>query len=570
VRLLLTFGRRYPWRSLLTVGALLLAGLADGLGLTTLLTMLATLASGTQGGALPGPGRELLERLQAMGITPSVEVLLGIVLGATLLKAALTMLANSQVGWTVARVATDLRLQLMRALFATRWEYYVHKPVGAIAHAFSGEANRAATAYLQAVTALALFIQACVYTALAFAVSWIASVAALGVGLLVTVALGSLVRVARRAGRQQRRIGRRLLAYFTDSLLSVKALKAMGREEHADRALARQTRQLHKAIRLQVLSKEALPAVQEPVMAALASVAIYLALVRWHMPLASVMVVVFLLARVVNYLNKVQRAYQQMAASEDAYWSLSRTIEEAREQAEPDLGRTPPTLERGIELRDVRFAYGERAVLDGLTLAIPAHALTTVVGPSGSGKTTLVDLIIGLLRPQRGEIYVDGVPMAQLDRRAWRRAIGYVPQDTALMHDTVLANITLGESGITEADAQRALREAGAWEFVAALPEGIHSVVGERGGRLSGGQRQRIAIARALAHRPMLLILDEATSALDAATEAAICETLLALRGELTLLAISHRPGLIRYADQVCRLEQVATTPPPAASVYPA
>ena len=280
MRLLLIFARRYPWRSALTLLALLFAGLADGLGLTTLLTMLATLASDAQGADLPGPGRELIERMTAMGLTPTVEVMLGIVLGAVLLKAALTMAANSQVGWTVARVGTDLRLALMRALFATRWEYYVHKPVGAIAHAFSGEANRAGQAYLHAVTVVALLIQALVYSALAFAVSWQASVAALAIGLGITLALGSLVRMARRAGRRQTQIGKRLLAHFTDSLLSVKALKAMGREQHADRTLARQTRQLHKAMRRQVLSKAALPAVQEPVMAALSAVAIYLALVR--------------------------------------------------------------------------------------------------------------------------------------------------------------------------------------------------------------------------------------------------------------------------------------------------
>jgi len=134
--------------------------------------------------------------------------------------------------------------------------------------------------------------------------------------------------------------------------------------------------------------------------------------------------------------------------------------------------------------------------------------------------------------------------------------IGYVPQETFLLHDTVLQNVTLGDANLTEADAEEALIAAGAWDFVKALPTGMHSSVGERGAALSGGQRQRIAIARALAHRPRLLILDEITSALDPDSEAAICCTLQWLRGQLTILAISHQPAIVQAAESVYRLER--------------
>src|SRR3989338_3830451 len=134
--------------------------------------------------------------------------------------------------------------------------------------------------------------------------------------------------------------------------------------------------------------------------------------------------------------------------------------------------------------------------------------------------------------------------------------IGYVPQDTLLLHDTILGNVTLGDPDLAEHDAARALRAAGAWDFVAAMPDGIHTTVGERGAKLSGGERQRLAIARALARGPKLLILDEATSALDAETEAEICASLRALRGSLTILAISHRPALVAAADRVYRVEE--------------
>ena len=180
--------------------------------------------------------------------------------------------------------------------------------------------------------------------------------------------------------------------------------------------------------------------------------------------------------------------------------------------------------------------------------------------PSGAGKTTIVDLVTGLLKPQGGEIVIDYLPLQQMDLKAWRKMIGYVPQENLLLHDSILNNVTLGDPELNKADAEYALRAAGAWQFVTALEQGMETNVGERGTRLSGGQRQRIMIARALAHRPRLLILDEATSALDTDSTKEICKTLWALRGKLTILAITHQPALVEIADRVYRLQEGVAT----------
>jgi ATP-binding cassette subfamily C protein len=267
------------------------------------------------------------------------------------------------------------------------------------------------------------------------------------------------------------------------------------------------------------------------------------------------MVLTFLLVRLLSQLSRVQQEYQQMVIFESAYWSLQETIQEAEAEGEEALGETVPTLKQGIRLDGVSFAYGEQVVLKDVTLEFPAGRITSIVGPSGSGKTTVANLVTGLARPKKGEIWIDGLPMSDIHLRSWRHMIGYVPQETLLLHESVIINVTLGDPELKEKDAEQALRAAGAWEFVEAMPEGIQTVVGERGGRLSGGQRQRIAIARALVHKPAFLILDEATSALDHENELAICETLKQLRGKITILAISHRAVLIKMADRAYGLE---------------
>jgi ATP-binding cassette subfamily C protein len=180
-------------------------------------------------------------------------------------------------------------------------------------------------------------------------------------------------------------------------------------------------------------------------------------------------------------------------------------------------------------------------------------------------------LIVGLHRPSRGCVLIDDVPLDEIDLRAWRQRIGYVPQEMFLFHDTVYHNVALGDPSIDRSAVREALEAAGAWDFVAQLPGMLDAVLGERGSKLSGGQRQRIAIARALVHRPRLLVLDEVTTALDPDTEAGICATLRALRGRVTVLTISHQPAMVEAADLVYRLDGGrATLVTPDAALQPA
>lgn len=555
MRLMLHFGRTYPGHTAKMLLALLLAGLVEGIGLTALLPMLnLAMRQGNDAAAESASGQFVTSALHTIGVTPSIESLLLILVVGVILKSALVLIADRKVGYTVAHVATDLRLALLRALLGSRWEFFLSQPTGSLANAAATEVMRASQAYLHGAIMATLFVQAMVYAAVALLVSWQATLASCVAGFGLLVVLNVLVKKTKKAGRKQTVLLQSLLTRLTDSLQSVKPLKAMGREQLADSLLETDTVKLNRAMRKEVYSKAMLKSLQEPILILLIAAGLYAALGLWSLELPAVMVLVFLLARLLNQLGKVQRKHQELVACESAYWSLQAKIDEARRQSEPALGGKEPALEESIRFDDVSFSYGKTPVLQNASLAIPVGAFTSVVGPSGAGKTTLVDLVTGLLRPQQGEILIDGVPLGEIDIHAWRRQIGYVPQDTVLLHDTILANITLGDTVLQEADAREALRAAGAMDFVTALPDGLYTVVGERGAKLSGGQRQRIAVARALAHRPSLLILDEATSALDPESEQAICRTLESLKGRVTLLGISHQPALVEVADRIYRL----------------
>ncbi|HFD81473.1 MAG TPA: ATP-binding cassette domain-containing protein, partial [Gammaproteobacteria bacterium] len=437
-----------------------------------------------------------------------------------------------------------------------KWEYFLHQPIGKLTNALATEAQRSSDSFINGATVITILLQALIYGAVALAVSWQATLVSLSAGVVIIGISHFLVRMARRAGGKQTNLLISLLARLTDTLQSVKPLKAMAREHLADTVLSHKTSRLNRALQKQVLATAALGAAQEEMLVLVMAAGIYVALISYGVPLATVMVLVVALGRMLSQLGKVQKQYQKMVMGESAFWSMKNAINEAQ-AAEEVLGSGKrPTLDRSIQLEEVVFSYDGHRVLDGASLEIPAGQLTTLVGASGSGKTTLVDLVIGLLRPQSGRVLIDGVPLNELDLKAWRHMLGYVPQETLLLHDSILHNVTLDDPELDEKDAERALRGAGAWEFVARLPQGVHTLVGERGTKLSGGQRQRIVIARALVHRPRLLILDEATSALDPASEAAIGNTMKELRGQLTILAISHQAAMVDAADRVYRLEK--------------
>lgn len=546
--------RAYPGRSAAGLAAVFAAGLMDGLGLSMLLSMLS-LATRTSDKAPSMPEQIALRVAEYLGLQPTAPVLL--VLATTLIgcKAALSLLANRQVGYTVANIATDMRLALIRSVISARWSHYLQQSVGRLSNAVATEAQRASEAFQHSAEMAAMLLNSLIYLCIALAISWQAGVAAAIAGGVLLAVLHRLVRASRNAGQQQTELLKSLLSVLGGQLAAAKALKAMAREDHVDALLSDQTRALRRSLRRQVVSKEAMGALQEPLLAILVGVGFFFSLVVLQMPLASVLVMLFLLARTVSYLSKAQRAYQQVVVRESAYWSLIDDIDAARSQVEPRGGEKSVDLVEGIRFEDVSFGHGHhRAIVKHGSFSVPAQQLTVFIGPSGAGKTTLLDLVVGLQQPDAGQILVDGVPLRDLDLRQWRRQIGYVPQESVMVDESVAYNVTLGEVGLDEDRIRAALRAADALDFVEAMPEGLNTRVGEGGSRLSGGQRQRLAIARALVHEPRLLILDEATSHLDPEAQAVVIETVRHLKGRLTILAVAHQDLLIQAADHVYRL----------------
>jgi ABC-type multidrug transport system fused ATPase/permease subunit len=258
--------------------------------------------------------------------------------------------------------------------------------------------------------------------------------------------------------------------------------------------------------------------------------------------------------RMMPALQSIFTAFTRIRFAEASLEVLEDDLKEAARmpKRERQAGTGPPLgLTQALELKSVTFRYPGTSspAVRNISMRVPAGASVAIVGPTGSGKTTIVDLILGLLNPEEGEVLVDGRRIDDAGHRAWLNSVGYVPQEIYLQDDTVTRNIAFGvaDRAIRRADVERAARVAQIHDFITTeLPEGYETIVGERGIRLSGGERQRIGIARTFYHNPSVMVLDEATSALDGATEDRLYRALQGDDKTITLIIIAHRLSTVK------------------------
>ena len=263
--------------------------------------------------------------------------------------------------------------------------------------------------------------------------------------------------------------------------------------------------------------------------------------------------------RLMPSVNRVLGAVQSLRYGLPVIDTLHEELKLAAPEPAAQNNNGVPAFQTEIRLTDIRYTYPSAATpaLNGLSISIQKGEPVGFIGASGAGKSTLVDILLGLLTPDTGEVRVDDADI-QAHLRNWQDQIGYVPQSIYLTDDTLRRNVAFGlpNEQIDDAAVQRAIQAAQLEEFVNSLPQGLETLVGERGIRLSGGQRQRVGIARALYHDPAVLVLDEATSSLDTATERGVMQAVRALHGTKTILIVAHRLSTVENCDRIYRLEQ--------------
>jgi len=264
-----------------------------------------------------------------------------------------------------------------------------------------------------------------------------------------------------------------------------------------------------------------------------------------------------MVAGAVAALSEIWGELQRAAGATERLQELLRATDRVQDPANPAPLPTPVRGEIGFD--QVRFFYPSRpdtAALDDVTLTVAPGETVALVGPSGAGKTSVIQLIQRFYDPEAGQITLDGIPLDTMARSEFRKALAMVPQDPVIFAASARDNIRFGRPGATDAEVESAARAAAAHDFIAALPKGYDTYVGERGVMLSGGQKQRIAIARAILRDAPVLLLDEATSALDAESERAVQDAVDAMAQTRTTIIVAHRLATVKKADRIVVMDQ--------------
>jgi len=543
-----------------SLAAMVAMGLLEGSGLLLLLPLLQAmgLAAAPHAGVT---GRMAVSLLGAAHVPLTLLAVLGIFVAVMSAQAGLR--AYSTV--LNARIETSficfLRERLYRAMMGADWLFFTRQRASDVTQALMEELQRVGFGTQQLLAFFGMAGVAAVQVLIAFGISPAFTLLAVVCGAGVAFFLRPLTRRAHALGQTTQAKRAEMAAAASEHLGGMKIAKSHGREGYH---LERFHRVMHdiathwvRAIRLNAATR----AWFEVASVLALSGFLYCAVAVVRMKAAELVILAFIFTRLMSRMTAMQDNWQRAMQSLPSFTAAERLRQRFLAAAEP-AGAEPAggiALHREIRLEEVDFMYNpeqEVSALRGVSLVIPARKVTAICGPSGAGKSTLADLLLGLLTPSAGRILVDGAPLVEAQLHAWRRSIGYVPQETFLFHETVRTNLLWAHPGAAEADLRAALRTAAAEEFVDRLPQGLDTVIGDRGMRLSGGERQRLALARALLRQPSMLVLDEATSALDTQNERLIQQAIERLHGQLTIVLIAHRLSTVKMADQIVVLKK--------------
>jgi subfamily B ATP-binding cassette protein MsbA len=542
-----------------------IAAVTEGFGIAMLLPLMAVADVGLDGQGLDATGvAEFMGRFVSwFGIEGSMVGILLFISALFLLKGGILFAAQAYQSHLQAQLMREMKTMLFDRYSKMDYGYYCSHNTGHFVNIINSQIGKLISSFKMYKMFLSVIISTAVYLLAAFVMAWDFALMAMFAGFLLLLAFRGVNtyvhHLSRRAAVEQSELNK----FLVQTLQAFKYLSSTAELPYLRKGILKSVDRLASYLRGRGIAQALTESLSEPVAILFVLIVIVIQVVVLNAQLVPIFVALLLFNRALGGVMRVQQTWQNVLFSAGSIEMVEKECARLdTHQAYSGNTKAPP-LSSEIEFRDVFFAYpgGVEDVLRGITLKITANTTVAFVGESGAGKSTLADMITLLLRPQSDEILIDGVAGHDIDISSWRRQIGYVSQETVVFDDTIANNITLWKDDYaTDSRArlriEEAARQAKAYSFIRALPEGFNSVVGDRGIRLSGGQRQRLFLARELYKNPRLLILDEATSALDSESEQYIQKSIDALKGQMTVVIIAHRLSTIRNADRIFVLDR--------------
>ncbi|MCP3779947.1 ABC transporter ATP-binding protein [Paenibacillus sp. MZ03-122A] len=549
----------------LNIGCMIIVSLLEGFGIYMLVPMLAAIGVfvGHSGMPFLSDGLDhFLPFIPKSWLLPGMLMVFVVLLTGQALLQRYQSILNSRIQ---QRFMRSLRVDVYTSFMKAQWAFYLRQRKSDFSHVMTTELARVS----QGTNLLLQLTTAVMFTLIQIALAFWLSPSLTGLvflsGLGLFVVFRRSIRNAKQLGDRTTELSQVYFAGITDHMNGMKDIKSNLLEAaniHWFRSL---TQRMEDNTTQFVRQNASTQFFHRTAAAVFVACVIFISLQWLHVTSEKLIVLILIFSRLWPRFALIQASLEYIMSMISAFESVTKVQQECKafsDQSVFNLSsaavRQPLSLRHGIECSHLGYRYDGAAepALRRINLFIPARGMTAIVGKSGAGKSTMVDVLMGFLRPTGGQITIDGLVLDDELLPQWRQSFGYVSQDPFLFHATVRENLMLADKDASEQQLWEALHFAAADSFVSRLPEGLDTVIGDRGIRLSGGERQRLVLARAVLHHPPVLILDEATSALDGEHEAAIQAALERMKGQMTLIVIAHRLSTIRHADQIVVLDQ--------------
>ncbi len=533
----------------------ILSSFAGALGINALIPMFSFFMKGGEASA----GTDVISRFIEnsflfVGVPFSLISVLILISVLFIIKAGILYLFDYIKIHIKTRYQQDMMDKVFKKALRADWSYLMKQKIGYLETVIRTDVGVSTGAIDILSDLLMIIINLVVYIIVALNISQTVTIMTVSLGLILILILKPLFVLTKKYSGQMTILNKRVAQHINEHISGIKAVKASGVEGEVGSIGGK----LFKEFRfLQIktfLVQRVSGIITEPIGVILISCVVAFAYYKTAYNLGALIAIVYLIKQIFSFIQSILGKFH--SASEAIpyvkevlkYQEMATQFEEKKmENGEDDF-----SFKDSLKIKNVSFEYenGKKA-LNEINFEIKRGEMVGFIGPSGGGKSTLFDMLLRFFNPMEGEILLDNKDIREISIKDWRRNVAYVPQDIFLLNDTIRENIRFRNEKISEEDIIDATKSAYIYDFIQELPEGLDTIVGERGLRLSGGQRQRMIVARALAKKPKILLLDEATSALDKESEKIIQRILMEKRKEITILSIGHKLSTVREADKL-------------------
>lgn len=547
-------GRRIYFLSVLGI----LGGYLDSIGIAMFIPLMSVFL-GKSGVAVEGNDHRFLNFinsiLQYLDLDENPVRIISFVLFLFVLKGVFKFIFGVYQAYISAKMVHDLTDELTDALGKVRYRAFLDQDSGNLTNVMTNEVNRMSGAFLGFASTVPAVASMAASAVIAFVVDWRLTLATLAFGAAVLLASRVTFRQSRKYSHLLSKRYSTLYGLLIQTIASFKYLSATARFQHLQNRISTECLEIQRIGVRSAATSQIINALLEPVVLGFLLAVLFFQSRAGETNVTTLALLAMLSYRIMSQITVFQGAWQRFSASIGNVDTVIRTLRNLRSEADIQSGNVTPEFVNFVEVRDVSFSYGDRNVLDKVSLRIGKNEQIAFVGESGSGKSTLIDLLCGLLTPSSGSILINGGSGNNIDWKKFRKQIGYVTQDSLLFNDTIRNNLSFWEKDINSADGESRVRDsigrAHLSESILEMPDQLETIIGDRGSRLSGGQRQRLSLARELYKNPSILILDEATSSLDAESEEVVRKTIDDLKGRATTIIVAHRLHTVRNCDRI-------------------